>query len=196
MLTSRQAVALGVAERDLVRLEQAGALERVAHGVYLAAAAPRPVLLELKAAWMQLAPGVPIDQRVANQGVVSHASAVTAHALGTLDPIGHEFTFPGNRRFRSRRTDLVLHRADLSADDVIWVDQMLVTAIPRTVADLAASAVDGGHLAEILDDALRLGVLSRHAAALVLVPSADCYGLPTNLGEDELLSAFLGLGGQ
>jgi predicted transcriptional regulator of viral defense system len=196
MLTSRQAVALGVAQRDLVRLEQAGALERVAHGVYLAAAAPRPLLLELKAAWMQLAPGVPIDQRVAVQGVISHASAVAAHALGTLDPIGHEFTFPSNRRFRTRRADLVLHQADLSAADVNWVDQMLVTAVPRTIADLAVSAVDGGHLAEILDDALRLGALSRRAAAQALAPSLGRYGLPANLDEDELLGAFLDLGGR
>jgi predicted transcriptional regulator of viral defense system len=196
MLTSRQAVALGVARRDLVRLEQAGALERVAHGVYLAGAAPRPALLELKAAWMQLAPGVPIDQRIADQGVISHASAVTVHALGTLDPVGHEITFPRNRRFRTRRADLVLHQTDLGADDVIWVDQMLVTTVPRTIADLAVSAVDGGHLAEILDDALRLGVLNRRTVARALAPSAGSYGLPTNLGENELLSAFLDLGGR
>src|SRR5689334_10955501 len=109
LFTTRQAEEAGAARRDLVRLEQAGVLERIAHGVYLVAAAPRPDLLELKAAWLQLAPGTPIDARTSNNGVVSHTSAALAHRLGTPDPLGHEFTFPPTPRFRSRRPNTRIH---------------------------------------------------------------------------------------
>ncbi|MEO3783378.1 type IV toxin-antitoxin system AbiEi family antitoxin domain-containing protein [Actinocorallia sp. B10E7] len=63
LFTMRQAREAGAPRRDLVRLEQAGVLERIAHGAYLAAAVPRSDLLELKAAGLQLAPGTPIDAR-------------------------------------------------------------------------------------------------------------------------------------
>jgi predicted transcriptional regulator of viral defense system len=101
LVTARQAELRGVPRRDLARLAQSGGLERVAYGVYRVAGAPRARLLELRAAWLQLAPGVDVDQRVVAGGVVSHASAATVFGVGLLEPVRHEFTVPGPRRVRS-----------------------------------------------------------------------------------------------
>src|SRR5436190_2474812 len=143
LVTSRQADLRGVPRRDLTRLTQSGGLERVAYGVYRVAGAPRPRLLELRAAWLQLAPGADLDRRTVADGVVSHASAATVYGVGLLEPIRHEFTVPLPRRVRSRRDDVVIHRAPLRADEVDWVEEMLVTVPARMVAGLAAQNVDG-----------------------------------------------------
>lgn len=86
LVTTRQADHLDVARRDLAQLAASGGLERVGHGVYRVAGAPRPRLLELRAAWLQLAPGVPVDERRAADGVISHASAALVYQVGLLDP--------------------------------------------------------------------------------------------------------------
>lgn len=194
LFTTRQAEMVGVARRDLARLEQAGVLERIAHGVYLVAAAPRPDLLELKAAWLQLAPGTPIDARTSENGVVSHGSAGLVHNLGTQEPLGHEFTVPPAPRVRTRRPDVRIHHAALGGDDIMWVGQMLVTSVPRTLSDLAAVNTDGGHLGEMASDALERRLLTRTAAAAALSDHSQAYGLPPGDGQGllQLLLAEIG----
>ncbi|MFC4905706.1 type IV toxin-antitoxin system AbiEi family antitoxin domain-containing protein [Actinomadura gamaensis] len=182
LFTTRQAQAAGAARRDLVRLEQAGVLERVAHGVYFVAGAPRPELLELRAAWLQLSPGTPVGTRTPGEGVISHMSAALVHDLGTPDPLGHEFTFPATRRVRTRRSDVGIHHGALGPDDIAWVDQMLVTSVPRTLSDLAAVNTDGGHLGEMLSDALDRGLLTPTIAASALTSHSQSYGLPPRDG--------------
>jgi predicted transcriptional regulator of viral defense system len=186
LFTTRQAEGADATRRDLVRLEQAGVLERITHGVYLVVAAPRPNLLELKAAWLQLAPGTPIDARTSHNGVVSHTSAAMAHHLGSPDPLGYEFTVPPTPRFRTRRSDVRIHRATLGPDDVMWVSQMLVTSVPRTLADLAAVNTDGGHLGEMTADALDRRLLTRTAAAAAFANHSHRYGLPAGDGQGLL----------
>jgi predicted transcriptional regulator of viral defense system len=186
LFTTRQAQEAGAARRDLVRLEQAGVLERIAHGVYLVVGAPRPDLLELKAAWLQLAPGTPIDARTSDNGVVSHTSAALVHRLGTPDPLGHEFTVPPTPRFRTRRSDVRIHHAALGPDDIMWVDQILVTSVPRTLSDLAAVNTDGGHLGEMTADALDRRLLTRTAAAAAFADHSQSYGLPSGDGRGLL----------
>lgn len=176
LVTTRQAERRGVPRRDLTRLARAGALERIAHGVYRISGAPRPRLVELRAAWMQLAPGTDVDRRTAEEGVVSHASATLVHRVGLLDPFRHEFSVPLPRRVRSRRPDVVIHRVPLAAQDLVWVDEILVTTPVRTVADLAASAVDGDHLREIVTDVIDRAMATRDELALALAPHAVRYG--------------------
>ena len=65
-----------------------------------------PDLAALRAAWLQLAPGVPAWQRCADQGVVSHRSAAAVFGLGHLPADVHEFTLPARRQ--SRRGDVRL----------------------------------------------------------------------------------------
>jgi hypothetical protein len=76
LITRRQAINAGVSQATLDRLTgPAALLERVAHGVFRLTGAPPPDYLELRAAWLQLAPEVPAWERTRDQGVVSHRSA-------------------------------------------------------------------------------------------------------------------------
>lgn len=176
LLTARQAGIRGVPRRDLARLVQAGGLERVAYGVYRVAGAPRPRLLELRAAWLQLSPGIDLDQRTAAEGVVSHASAASVYGVGLLEPFRYEFSVPWPRRVRSRREDVVIHRVNLAAEEVGWVEEMLVTVPTRMVGDLAEQSMDGEHLAGAVADLLDRHLADRRGLASALAPHAHRYG--------------------
>jgi predicted transcriptional regulator of viral defense system len=162
LVTSRQADLCGVPRRDLTRLAQSGGLERVAYGVYRVAGAP----------------GVDLDRRTVADGVVSHASAANLYGAGLPEPPWHAFTVPLPRRMRSRRDDVVIHRAPLGADEAQWVEEMLVTVPARLVADLAAQSIDGEHLACVVTDLLRARLVSRGELRSALAPHASRYGWP------------------
>ena len=194
LVTTRQAEARGVARRDLARLVAGGGLERVAYGVYRVAGSPRDALVELRAAWLQLAPGLGVDERRAEDGVVSHASAAVVYQVGLLEPFRFEFTVPPPRRARSRRQDAAIHRASLDAEDVAWVAEMAVTVPVRMVADLAAQRFDGEHLAGVVIDVLAKGMADRQAIESVLAQHAAGYGLSTGDGRG-LVADLLGRSG-
>ncbi len=54
LVTRAQALAVGVLRATFARLVAAGALVRVAHGVYRVAGGPDPGHLDVRAAWLQL----------------------------------------------------------------------------------------------------------------------------------------------
>src|SRR2546423_15670748 len=109
LVTRRQIEAAGIGTTTLERLTApGGALERVAHGVYLMVGAPSPDHQDLRAAWLQLAPDIPAWERTPEQGVVSHRSAAALYGLGHLPAERHNFTLPDRRQ--SRRPDVRLHR--------------------------------------------------------------------------------------
>jgi predicted transcriptional regulator of viral defense system len=74
LITRQQAEAAGISPATVQRLVSAGTLLRVATGVYQLAGAPTPAEVDLRAAWLQLAPAVPAWERGSEQGVVSHRS--------------------------------------------------------------------------------------------------------------------------
>ena len=103
LLTRRQIENEGIGSTSLERLTaEGGLLERVANGVYRVIAAPIPDHLDLRAAWLQLAPDLPAWERTAEQGVVSHRSAAAVYALGHLPADRHEFTLAKRRQTRRR----------------------------------------------------------------------------------------------
>ena len=156
LLTRQQAAQAGMAPATLARLTRDGSvLERVAHGVYHLAGAPPPDHLELRAAWLQLAPGTLAWDRVADQGVVSHRSAAALYGIGHLPADRHEFTIP--RRHQTRRADVRLHRRPLPDGDWLNLRGMLVTRPARTASDLLAEGEDAEAVAHLIADAIRAG---------------------------------------
>ena len=114
LITRRQAERAGVPPTTMERLTAPGSLlERVAHGVYRIVGAPEPDHLALRAAWLQLEPGVRAWGRTPSQGVVSHRSAAALYGLGHLPADRHEFTLP--RRKQTRRPDVRFHQRSLPA---------------------------------------------------------------------------------
>ena len=118
LITRRQAEQSGLSPATVARLSMTGGiLKRVTHGVYLMAGAPVPEDLALRAAWLQLAPEVPVWERTAKDGVVSHRSAASLYRVGDLSADRHEFTLPERRQ--TRRRDVRLHTRPLSKSE--WI---------------------------------------------------------------------------
>jgi predicted transcriptional regulator of viral defense system len=187
LVTRRQAEGAGVPRATLARATTpGGVLERVAHGVYRLVGAPVPDHVELRAAWLQLAPEVPAWERVGAAGaitgrvgagdgaVVSHRSAAALFGLGHLPADVHEFTVAGRRQ--TRRPDVRLHVRRLEDDERTVVTGLPVTRPARIAADLLAERVDPESVGQVVADALRAGRETREAFEVTLAPLAARYG--------------------
>lgn len=156
LFTRRQAEATGLAWSTLARLASDGAtVERIAHGVYRLRGAPPVDHLDLRAAWLQLAPDTPAWERTPDTGVVSHRSAAALYGLGHLPADVHEFILPTRRQ--SRRPDLRLHRSRLTEAEWTTLHGLPVTRPARIAADLLTDREDPGAAGHVIADALREG---------------------------------------
>jgi hypothetical protein len=173
LVTRRQAQEAGVPQATLQRLVDHSVLERVAHGVYHLLGAPIPDHLALRAAWLQLAPGVPAWKRIPEQGIVSHHSAAALYGLGHLPADRHEFTLPTRRQ--SRRPDVRLHQGQV--EKWIEVHGLPVTRPSQIASDLLADGEDPTAIGHVIADAIRqvydyphefVGALAPHAAKFAL----------------------------
>jgi len=193
LVTRRQIEKAGIGVTTLERLiEPGGVLERVARGVYQLIGAPTPDHRDLRAAWLQLSPGVPAWERTADEGVVSHRSAASMYGLGHLPADRHEFTVP--RRRQTRRPDVRFHVRHL--DDAEWtgLHGLPVTRPSRIASELLWDHEDPEAVAQIVTDAIR-GVLDYPGTfADSLAPHAARFGLRRGDGI-ALLRWFLGLVG-
>lgn len=176
-MTRRQAEkAAGIAPATFARLASEGSiLERVAHGVYHFTGAPLSDHLDLRAAWLQLAPETPAWERRPDQGVISHRSAAALYGFGHLPADEHDFTLPGRRQ--SRRADVRLHQRHL--EDWEWIDlRGLPVARPSRVAsDLFYDREDPEAVAHVIADAIRSGHDRPSNFADALAPHAARFGL-------------------
>ena len=175
LLTRRQADAAGVSQATIQRLASAGILDRVAQGVYHLSGAPLPDHLQLRAAWLQLAPDVPAWKRTAKDGVVSHRSAAGLFGLGHLPADEHDFIVPARRQ--TRRPDVRFHTAVLDHKDWTNHSGLPVTRPARTSLDLLMSREDPEAVGYVIADALRAGQEKPAAVAAQLVPAAQRMGL-------------------
>jgi predicted transcriptional regulator of viral defense system len=173
LITRRQAEQSGVSEATLKRLTARSVLERVAHGVYRLAGAPVPDHQDLRAAWLQLEPGVPAWERTWDQGVVSHRSAAALYGLGDLPADRHEFTLPLRRQ--SRRQDVRLHKGQPE----LWttIAGLPVTRPSEIASDLLSDREDPGAVAQVIADAIRHAYDYPGNFAEALAPHAAAYGL-------------------
>lgn len=184
LVTARQAAAEGVTASDLHRLAADRLLEPVARGVYYLRGGSVPTLLELRAAWLQLQPAKEAEERSEADGVVSYTSAAVAHGVGVFLGDTHEFTVPARKQ--TRRKDVVLHVSVVTPKEVVWLDGLPVTSIPRTVADLLDWPHSGDHVARVAFDALHRGLTTREELAAALGPVAPRVGHPVGDGEGAL----------
>lgn len=172
LVTRRQAERAGVAPATLGRLAADGSvLERVAHGVYRLAGAPLPDHIDLRAAWLQLAPAKLAWERSPSEGVVSHRSAAALYGLGELPADRHDFTVAGRRQ--SRRPDVRLHKRPVAHSEWILLRGLPVTRPGRIASDLLWDTEDPQAVAQLIADSIRAGydypsnfaeMLARHAA--------------------------------
>ena len=192
LLTRRQMELAGISRATLQRLASERILERVAHGVYRLTGAPSPDSLELRAAWLQLAPDVRAWERTPDQGVVSHRSAAAVYGLSHLPADRHEFTLPTRRQ--TRQPDLRLHQRPLREREWISLRGLPVTRPSRIVSDLLDDNEDPEAVAHVVADAIRAAYEYPGTFADALAPHAARFGLRRGDGI-ALLSWLLDLVG-
>jgi len=192
LVTRSQAELAGVSRATLQRLPSEGVLERVAHGVYHLAGAPTSDHLQLRAAWLQLAPAVPAWDRTPEQGVVSHRSAAAVSSLSHLPADRHDFTLPTRRQ--SRRPDVRLHQRPISQGEWVPLGGLPVTRPSRIASDLLDDREDPEAVAHVVADAIRAVYDYPGTFADSLAPHAGRFGLRRNDGL-ALLRWFLDLVG-
>ena len=176
LFTRRQAEGTGMAWSTLARLASDGAVvERIAHGVYRLRGAPPVDHLELRAAWLQLAPDCPVWERTPDSGVVSHRSAASLFGLGHLPADVHEFAMTVRRQ--SRRADIRLHRGHLEPGEWVTRRGLPVTRPARTAADLLAAREDPGAVGHVIADTLRAVHDHPATVAQAIAPYAARLGL-------------------
>jgi hypothetical protein len=175
LVTRRQAEGAGLSKATMTRLVGRGDLERVAHGVYRLRGAPTPDHVELRAAWLQLAPELPAWERTADDGVVSHRSAAEMYGLGHLPADVHEFTVPSRRQ--TRRDDVRLHIRPLRDGEWISLRGLPVTRPSRIVSDLLLDGEDPSAIAQLVADAIRPIFDYPGTFADALAPFAARFGL-------------------
>jgi hypothetical protein len=193
LLTTAQAAREGITRLQLARLADAGVLERLGRGVY-ATTSSADEHLSLRAAWLALDPARTAEERLKSPtttGVVSHASAAGLHNLGDLLDDEHEFTLP--QRKQSRREGIRVHRGDLTEQDVTIVDGLPVTTEERTIADLLRAGHDPEHVAQIVGQGVRRGVVDLSDLAVHLDPLARRHNQPDGAALVEYLLDVVGL---
>jgi len=186
LLTAAQAEREDVTRSQLTRLADAGVLERVERGVY-ATTSSTDQNRALRAAWLALDPTQTAEERLANPGavgVISHTSAASLHKLGDLLDDVPEVTYPHRKQ---TRRGIRLHRGDLTEADVTLVDGLPTTTEERTVADLLRDGHDSEHIAQIIGQGVRRGVIDLPDLAEHLEPLARRYGQP----DGQCLVAYL-----
>jgi len=186
LLTAAQAEREDVTRSQLTRLADAGVLERVERGVY-ATTSSTDQNRALRAAWLALDPAQTAEERLANPvgaGVISHTSAAGLHKLGDLLDDVPEVTYPHRKQ---TRRGIRLHRGDLTEADITLVDGLPTTTAERTVADLLRDGHDPEHIAQIIGQGVRRGVIDLPDLAEHLEPLARRYGQP----DGQSLVAYL-----
>lgn len=155
--TAKQANEAGYGYRHLDYHETAGNFERVGHGLYRIPTIPldpHDDLIRLSL-WSR-------DQKDEPQAVVSHQSALILHDLSELIPSEIHLTVPPKFR-KVTPTGCILHKAELSANDIVeWTGFRATTPI-RTLLDVAGGDIDTEQLAIAIDEALTRGLVRRKA---------------------------------
>jgi Transcriptional regulator, AbiEi antitoxin len=177
LLTAAQAERGDVTRSQLARLADAGILERLERGVY-ANTSSTDENRTLRAAWLALDPARTAEERLADpvrSGVISHTSAASLHNLGDLLDDEPEITY--SHRKQTRR-GIRVHRGDLTDGDVTLVGGLPTTTVERTLADLLRDGHDQEHLAQMVGQGVRRGVIDLPNLAQRLEPLARRYGHP------------------
>ena len=156
--TAKQAIRSGFAEKTHSYHVHAGNWIRGHRGIYRLADFPtaeRPDLM-LWYLWSQNRQEVP-------EGTYSHETALSLHELSDIMPSKIHMTVPKVFRRNSEIPEiLILHRADLEANEAQEMHGVRVTRALRTIVDLLrAGHMDRTQLKRAVDEAIRRGLIRR-----------------------------------
>lgn len=173
LFTSVQALRLGASMGCIGSWVRWGLVQWESHGVYrVTGAADDLSLTGLRVAWLSSAPDRWRSERMPPDLIVAGLSAVnTVRGFGTAPALSDHLVSQSARGARTSAT----FDADVPDDCWEWIDGLPVMTVPCAVADLYLRGLDGGHLGDIIRDALRAGTSARDIAA-ALDPECEWRG--------------------
>ena len=156
LLTADQARKAGFTNSVLARLVQRGRIERTARGVYRVPYIPPGRFSQHREAvlWAK-----------ANRGpgdvALSHATALVVYGISDANPQLIHLTVPRSARLRRQKPKgVVVHRQDLSPEEITVEEGIPLTTISRTVADLLHSNGRIDLVRQAISDARHAGLIS------------------------------------
>ncbi len=168
LVTTAQAEDAGVSRKQLSRMASAGAIERIAQGVYRMAGAPPQDHEAIYATWLALGGATAPRTRTGVASVVGAGiTAAIVHDVGDFFLDGLDFIVPARKGTRLPGVQLRIRQ--LTRDEVIPVDGLPTLTIERTLADLVELGTDLSLVAGAVRDAVRADKLvapSRFASYL------------------------------
>ncbi|GAA1679747.1 hypothetical protein GCM10009745_24580 [Kribbella yunnanensis] len=168
LVTTAQAEDAGVSRKQLSRMASAGAIERVAQGVYRMAGAPPQDHEAIYATWLALGGATAHRTKTGVASVVGAGiTAAIVHDVGDFFLDGLDFIVP--TRKGTRLPGVHLRIRQLTRAEVIPVDGLPTLTIERTLADLVELGTDLSLVADAVRDAVRTDKLvapARFAAYL------------------------------
>ncbi|MBO0855720.1 MAG: type IV toxin-antitoxin system AbiEi family antitoxin domain-containing protein [Nocardia sp.] len=154
LFTTAQARGAGVARKQLTRMAAAGAIERIAHGVYRMAGAPPREHETIYATWLAL--GGATSPRTGSGVAPLVAAGTTAaivHDIGDFLLDGLDYIVPARKG--TRLPDVRLRIRHLVPEDVFPVDGLPTLTVERTIADLVDLGTDMSLVAGSVRDAVQ-----------------------------------------
>jgi Transcriptional regulator, AbiEi antitoxin len=181
-----QVVAAGADDDDLRHAARGGWLVRAGHGLYRVAGAGVRANDELYAAWLRLAPGRDVWERLTEpDAIVAGASAATVYGIGDVPERVHEFIV--FRRTQTRDPSVRLHlRRDIGSVQWRVADDLPVQEPVHLAAwILDHGEGDPGHVGQLVQEAIATGLVDLHQAQRALAPVARRWNIHvgTLLGE-------------
>jgi predicted transcriptional regulator of viral defense system len=156
LLTADQARKAGFTNSVLARLVQRGRIERTARGVYRVPYIPPGRFSQHREAvlWAKANRG-PSDV------ALSHATALVVYGISDANPQLIHLTVPRSARLRRQKPKgVVVHRQDLSPEEITVEEGIPLTTISRTVADLLHSNGRIDLVRQAISDARHAGLIS------------------------------------
>jgi predicted transcriptional regulator of viral defense system len=169
LFTTKQAAEAGYSAQLLIHHVRAGKVARLQRGIYRLVHFPAGEHDEMLAAWLWSE----------QTGVISHQTALALHGLSDVLPAHLHLTLPDawqRRRFRVPR-GIVLHHADVPAEDRSWAGAVPVTTPRRTLNDCARDGISPELLRQAAQQALRRGLVVKSELADVETALAPFGGI-------------------
>lgn len=151
--TTKQGASAGYSSQLLLKHIRAGRVARARRGIYRLVHFPAGEHEELVTAWLWSE----------QAGVISHQTALALHGLSDALPAHVHLTLPDawqKRRFRVP-ADVVLHHADVPADDRTWFGAVPTTNPRHTLNDCARDGLSPELLRQAAQQALRRGLVTK-----------------------------------
>jgi predicted transcriptional regulator of viral defense system len=171
LFTTQQAAEAGYSPQLLLHHLSSGSAMRLRRGIYRLVRFPAGEHEELVSAWLW-------SER---SGVFSHQTALCLHRLSDAMPARLHLTLPAawqRRRFRIPE-GLVLHHADVAAQDRTWFGPVPITSVARTLNDCARDGLSPELLRQAAKEALRRGLVGRADLPDVRAALKAFGGLPS-----------------